>query len=369
MVIKTRQWVAPISFNPVNERLWSYFSTNLQGDLEMTSREIYENNKEELIKRRMNGELIKNLGIEYGIPKGSLIKYFEDDNIILTPHYKTENYKKEVVDLYNQGYHFYQIAKMVHSNHKVVKRTLIEQGVNLRTVAENHRKWELDEHYFDCIDTPNKAYILGFLYADGFNSLDKHSVRIALQEEDKDILEEMRMELKSSKPLTYLDFKGEIRSNGFTCKNMYQLEVYGNHICKRLDEIGMHQNKSLILQYPSIISEQLHSHFIRGYFDGDGSISLSRKNGKISSSSITITSTENFCKSIYDILSNYLDIRKVSIRDASCHNGITRVIGISNKYVCLDFCNWIYKDADMYLKRKYNKYIELKEYLSNLDNK
>ena len=335
----------------------------------MTSREIYENNKEDLIKRRLNGEIIKNLGIEYGIPKGSLIKFFEEDGIILIPNYKTEKYKNEVIDLYNQGYHIHQIAEIVHSNHAVVKRTLIENGIELRTTNQNHRKWELNEHYFDCIDTSNKAYILGFLYADGYNSLEKHFVRIALQEEDKDILEKMRIELNSSKPLKYLDFKGEIQSNGYTCKNMYQLEVYGSHICKTLDEIGMHQNKSLILQYPNIIDEKFHSHFIRGYFDGDGSITLIEKNNKITSSNITITSTDSFCKSVYNILSVYLNVEKFKINDASCHNGITRVLYNSNKQSCLKFCDWMYKDADMYLERKYNKYLQLKDYLSNQNNK
>ena len=327
----------------------------------MTSKEIYEKYKTELVKKRQSGKFIEELGKEYGIPKGTLIKYFEQDGIIIIPNYKTKEYIDKVIELYNQGYHFYQIAEIVNSSHKVVKRTLIEQGIELRTPNQNHRKWELNEDYFDNIDTPNKAYILGFLFADGYNSLTRNFVRIALQEDDKDILEKMKNELGSNKPLKYLDFKGEIRSNGFTCKNMYQLEVYGKHITESLDKLGMHQGKSLILEYPNFLKENLHSHFIRGYFDGDGSISiLEKENGKINSASITLTSTDSFCTNVYNILLNYINIDKFSIRDASCHNGVTRVLSTSNKKSCLDFCDWIYQDAEMYLERKYNKYLKLK---------
>ena len=54
------------------------------------------------------------------------------------------------------------------------------------------RRYNLDEEYFDNINSQNKAYILGFLYADGSNNPKKHTVSISLQEEDRYILEWMR---------------------------------------------------------------------------------------------------------------------------------------------------------------------------------
>lgn len=333
----------------------------------MTSKEIYNKYKNELIGKRLAGEYIHKLSKEYEIPKGTLIKYFADDGIILTPFCKTQEYIDKVVDLYNQGYGLHKIGEMVHSGHQSVKRTLIEQGVKIRSVSEINRKWELNENYFDVIDTPNKAYILGFLFADGYNSLDKSSIRIALQEGDVDILEKMRSELGSSKPLKYLDFKGEIRPNGYTCKNMYQLEVYSKHMSQILDSLGMHQNKSLILKYPNYLKSEFHSHFIRGYFDGDGSITINRNKNtnNINRCCITITSTESFCSEIYNIMFQYFNANKFSIKDASCHNGITKFLYCSNRKDCLEFCNWLYKDADLFLKRKYQKYLQLKEYMSS----
>lgn len=197
--------------------------------------------------------------------------------------------------------------------------------------------------------------------------MDKSSIRIALQEGDVDILEKMRSELGSSKPLKYLDFKGEIRPNGYTCKNMYQLEVYSKHMSQILDNLGMHQNKSLILKYPNYLKSEFHSHFIRGYFDGDGSITINRNKNtnNINRCCITITSTESFCSEIYNIMFQYFNANKFSIKDASCHNGITKFLYCSNRKDCLEFCNWLYKDADLFLKRKYQKYLQLKEYMSS----
>jgi hypothetical protein len=63
------------------------------------------------------------------------------------------------------------------------------------------RRYELNENYFDVIDSHDKAYILGFLFADGCNNPKKYTISISLQEEDKDILEKMRILIGSEKKL------------------------------------------------------------------------------------------------------------------------------------------------------------------------
>ena len=54
----------------------------------------------------------------------------------------------------------------------------------------------MDEKYFDNIDTQNKAYTLGFLFADGYNSISKSTVSMALQESDGYILDKIRADMK-----------------------------------------------------------------------------------------------------------------------------------------------------------------------------
>ena len=56
-----------------------------------------------------------------------------------------------------------------------------------------------DEHSFDVIDTEEKAYWLGFLYADGNVSNTKNEVGITLQSSDIKHLYKFKTFLKSSK--------------------------------------------------------------------------------------------------------------------------------------------------------------------------
>lgn len=68
--------------------------------------------------------------------------------------------------------------------------------------------------------------------------------------------------------------------------------------------------------------------------------------------------TQNFCEGLQNFIINELNIPCGNIYDASCHNGITKVLSFSGKNQTKTFLDWLYSDADMYLKRKYNKYIK-----------
>lgn len=242
------------------------------------------------------------------------------------------------------------IGKEFNVSHKTIAKVLDKQGIPRTGISR--RKYQIDEKYFDKIDNPNKAYILGFLYADGYNSLDKSTLSIALQEEDKYILEFMRKELNSEKPLEFLDYSNKY-NNGYHYKNQYRLTIFNKHICETLNKIGMVQNKSLILTFPDI-DESLYSHFIRGYFDGDGSVSFSESS---SNCIVTITSTIEFCSTIKEILKNTININ-TGIYNASNKNGITKVASISGKFQVEKFGQFIYKDANHYLQRKYDKFVQ-----------
>ena len=237
--------------------------------------------------------------------------------------------------------------------HKTIPAILQAYGID-RT-GNGVRKYNVDENYFDIIDTQNKAYILGMLYADGYNCEQKGSIRLSLQCEDKDILEKIRNEMKSEKPLSFKKCNDHIASNGFCSKDMYTLDIYSAYMSRSLVRCGMKQNKSLTLEYPKCIPEELHSHFIRGYFDGDGSLHFyTNKRGYVQPT-LTITSTQCFCDTALSILRDSLGVGG-GIYDASCHNGITKVLTFCGINQCKSILDWIYLDANLYMSRKYNKY-------------
>lgn len=269
----------------------------------------------------------------------------------------TEEQEKQIIDLYtNQGYSTVSIGKQFGVSHKTITKVLDKNGI-----ARNYngnRKYHFNEHYFDSIDTPNKAYILGLLYADGYNSINKWTIRIQLQYTDKEILELIRKELCLNKPLRFIKCSDKVASNGFTSKDMYQLEFCSKHMCKTLEQLGMVQNKSLVLKFPDFLTEDLYSHFIRGYYDGDGSLCNHYTKKGWFQSLLTITSTKDFCVKCLEIIREKSGISGGGIYDASSHNGITKVISISGTNQTKSVLNWLYVDAELFLRRKYDLYID-----------
>lgn len=263
--------------------------------------------------------------------------------------------KKKILALYqNEKWSCAKIGLEVNLYHKNVAEILEMHGI--KRSYSSKRKHTLNEHYFDKINTPNKAYILGLFYADGYNSLDKMTVRLQLQWSDVDILEKIKKEIDSSKPLRFVKCSDKIASNGFCSQDMYVLEFYSKHICHTLDSYGMHQNKSLILSFPDFLSPNLYSHFLRGYFDGDGSFCC-KSNGS-HGDIITFTSTEQFCNRVKEIINTYTMARGGGVYDASCHNGVTKVFSITGSLQTNAVLTWLYKDAELFLQRKYDKYYQ-----------
>ena len=131
-------------------------------------------------------------------------------------------------------------------------------------------------------------------------------------------------------------------------------------MCERLNDLGMMPNKSLKVDFPEL-EDKLYSHFIRGYFDGNGSLCVRHtKDGKFRCLT-TITSTENFCKGAQRVIKRLVNIPGGGIYDASCKNGITRVFSLSGRTQNQSFYEWLYQDAELYLYRKRDKVKNLYE--------
>lgn len=265
----------------------------------------------------------------------------------------SENEEKNIIDLYqNKNMSTVKIGKKYGCSHKKIAKVL--EAYNIPRTGISRRKYRINEKFFDKIDNQDKAYILGFLYADGCNYKPKQTVSMSLQEEDFDILEKIRMCMGNEHPLEYIDYSNK-HDFGYTYKNQYRMLIFSKHICDSLDNIGMTPNKSLTLEFPRI-DKELYRHFIRGYFDGDGSVYQSFVNENNKPVTLTITSTLLFLEKIKQIISDELGIY-AGIYDASNHNGITKVLSMSTEASNI-FLGWLYLDANLYMQRKYDRYIK-----------
>lgn len=125
-----------------------------------------------------------------------------------------------------------------------------------REQATYWRKYQVDVHALDQIDTEGKAYVLGFVAADGY--VDTEKVGFTLHKRDTDILEQIRMVLGSTHPLRIAD------------RDRVALDISSKVLAKRLIELGLFPGKTETVRPPAGIPDQLWPHWLRGYWDGDG---------------------------------------------------------------------------------------------------
>jgi len=222
---------------------------------------------------------------------------------------------------------------------------------NLPTFIKN-RKYTLNVNYFSAIDSAEKAYWLGFLYADG--CVHKNNLIIGLQKNDKDHLLKFAKEIERNTDKLYYNSKTK----------SYTLTVCSCELVNRLIELGCVPKKSLILKYPSEqqLPKEYNSHFIRGYFDGDGSIT--HMNGG-SNAEICIVGTLEFLTSI----SKFLEKEGVLFNIYKHKNAKSYYISFASRNSVDAFFNFIYNNSNIRLERKYNKFKSFFEISENLKNK
>jgi hypothetical protein len=242
-----------------------------------------------------------------------------------------------------------EIAKELHISAVTVGFYLKSNNVEITRF-----RYKFNDRYFENINTPNKAYFLGLLYADGSINTKKNSCKITLTEKDSYILESLRKEVETKKPLAYGKSK-PIKNTKYIGKAYYSLELNSEKLINDLEGKGITANKSQILKFPTEEQVPLDklSHFIRGYIDGDECIYASQNRIMIN-----IVSSEWFLKDLSIFLSKELNINanhKKDKRSNSWYMFITRISEV------LRFCEYIYSDDNcIKLLRKYEKFKNFK---------
>ena len=133
---------------------------------------------------------------------------------------------------------------------------------------------QLDHQYFSTIDTPNKAYILGFLLADGWVDLKKGTVAIQLQKRDAYIVEAIKEEWRSdvsiliTKAVEGIFPDGKIRTKGV----QHRILVHSRKMLASLKPLGMGVKKAQRSILPLV--GKFQGDLLRGIFDGDGTAYL-----------------------------------------------------------------------------------------------
>jgi uncharacterized protein YktA (UPF0223 family) len=209
-------------------------------------------------------------------------------------------------------------------------------------------KYFIDKTFFDNINTQEKSYILGFLYADGYNYEKKGSIKIRLHIQDEELLLKFRdiIYINNERPLYYMN-------------NYCELVIDNVYMSKQLAKLGCHQAKSKSLSFPKFLNEDLISHFIRGVFDGDGCISLNKLKNGTKKTLFSIIGYRPFISAINEIITNKCNLNCNKLIDYKNKSSDIATLAYSGCRQNMKIREYLYKDAKIYLKRKYNKFIKL----------
>lgn len=109
------------------------------------------------------------------------------------------------------------------------------------------------------------AYLLGFIAADGTVSKDSNQVKISLSTIDLNFLEKIQKEMEIEKPIFTYE-----TNNGFMVS---ELKFTSERIKKQLATYNIVPRKTYSFEFPQKLKKEYYIDFIRGYFDGDGSVS------------------------------------------------------------------------------------------------
>lgn len=259
--------------------------------------------------------------------------------------------KVELFELFETGnYTGKQLSELFPISQVAINTLLKRNGYMAKSKSELKRKYPIQEDFFDKIDTEEKAYILGLLYADGNNNTDRNSVNLGLKESDKEILDKITNLIQPTKPLQYIDTYKSREKIGFeNSKNQYRLVIANKHISERLVELGCGKAKTHNLTFPTEeqVPSHLVRHFVRGYFDGDGSVYGNKQK------QFSFVGTIDFLLPLQQILIKELNFSETKLdqRHKDRDNNIRslRYCGINQ---CIAFRDWLYQDATIYLKRK-----------------
>lgn len=259
-------------------------------------------------------------------------------------------YTKEILQ---QAYNLITIEK--YSANKAAKELGIDCGTMRKRLKEYFDltflpdgKKKINSNFFNTIDTEEKAYWLGFLTADGYIK-GTGSIELGLAEIDKEHIEKFKKTLGSEHKLG----KKETKLNN-KIYTSYKISFKDKIMTQDLTKYGLTPNKSYDAYIPKdLIEEKYIRHYIRGLFDGDGSLySYKQHNGKERNELSLVTASEVMVKDLLEIIKTHANIDMKYRKSRNLHE-----IRLYDQFQIKVFLRWIYNDSHISLDRKYNKAI------------
>lgn len=254
----------------------------------------------------------------------------------------TDEEEARIGELYLSGYSTKEIMRMYGLSHHIsISAALDRQGVERRSPTESNMKYDLNIDTFDVIDTEEKAYWWGFLWADGCVHINKEGrpvFSMQLQKRDKHHL------------VRFQDFIGSTHEL-FNRQDApgWKITIGNIPFCESLIRLGIEVGRPNIRPILNYLPEHLIHHWVRGFMDGDGTVSAKPDSGM------------GFCGT-YDILDivgswveNYTGA-PVTGRIKKHSTAELYYLNYSGRVIALKVLDWIYEGANVWLERKRDRF-------------
>jgi len=226
--------------------------------------------KAEIVKRYHAGESVGALASSFGRSTSTMGENLRrwGAEMRSTAGFKSKRYssceKQYWVDRYAAGETIESLATAAGISWGTMKDALHRWGATMRRSGPT-RLYRLDESFFERIDTEEKAYWLGFAFADGSVIANCRVFRTELHRRDVQHLRKLATALQTDIPI-----------KPFPAHSSYYLAVGSAKLCRFLSRHGCVPNKTCRHGTPKI-AKKLLRHFYRGVVDGDGSLFCSTK--------------------------------------------------------------------------------------------
>lgn len=273
--------------------------------------------------------------------------------------YKTENLTKEILQL---DYYELKSLRKVAKKHNVHHKTMSEIFTKLEIeFAPKITRTKNDNIFSE--ETEASFYLAGFIAADGniHHSNSNYNLHFGLCEKDEKHLKLLQKLLNSNSNIRTYENNSYINNRNLK-STIKAFTVCSKQIYEDLqNKFLITPNKSLTLQFPEHLSDHpMIHHFIRGYFDGDGSWCIRNPNIKNKQKTINIIfellGTKHFVTNVNNIMHTKLNLPNNKIEE----KGNIFKIRYSSNHLSSIIGDWLYYNSTIYLDRKYQRYLYAK---------
>ena len=299
-----------------------------------------------------NREEAKDLKCKLGRQKKGPTSYTEEQEQIALDCYV--NQKRGLNYCKAQAKVSLATLNQILKDNNIKKRTYAEAAIE----SNQNRALHKNKEYFN-VQSSNMAWVVGFLAADGYVSKRNNEISIMLSSIDREILERIQKEIEIENPIR--DFTSrqgfDYSELTWTCKE-HKDELKKYHIIPQ---------KTFILKPPFELDKKYWIDYVRGYFDGDGSVNFIESNGKKYYTALrwqVCSATPHILEFILNVLESY-GIKRVNIQKQKRNNSCLYCIQYSTNATKEIYKILYSTSSTLFLARKKKHFEEIIQRINN----